>query len=134
MKICLALLSLVGIAGPVSASTYLVYFGTYTGPKSQGIYVSRFDTQTGKLENVRLAGEISQPSWVAIHPKGKVLYAVTETGYDGGEGSITSFAINPADGELKQINKVSSGGGAPCHLTVDKAGKTIFVANYASGS
>ena len=44
------------------AATVLVYFGTYTGPKSKGIYVAPFDTATGKLGALRLAGETENPS------------------------------------------------------------------------
>lgn len=47
---------------------YLVYFGTYTGPKSQGIYVARFDATTGKLGAPGLAAETKSPSFVAVHP------------------------------------------------------------------
>lgn len=116
-------------------SSTLVYFGTYTGPKSKGIYVSRFDAASGKLGPINLAGEIVKPSWVTVHPNRRFLYAVSELGNDGRtEGAISSFAIDPATGELRFLNKVSSGGGGSCHLAIDKAGKTIFVSNYGSGS
>jgi 6-phosphogluconolactonase len=120
---------------PQSGSKYLVYFGTYTGPKSKGIYAYRFDPAAGKLDPVGLAAEIVRPSWVTVHPNHKFLYAVSELGNNGKEqGSISSFAIDAATGELKFLNKVSSGGGGACHLAIDKTGKTLYVANYGSGS
>lgn len=116
-------------------SRYLVYFGTYTGPASKGIYVADFDAATGKLDAPRLAGEITRPSWVTLHPNQQYLYAVSETGYQpGSEGTITSFAIEPSMGALKQLNTVQTGGGGPCHLAIDPRAKNLFVANYATGS
>ena len=85
------------LAVNAAAAPLLVYFGTYTGPKSKGIYVAQFDPATGKLGQPRVAAEVPSPSWVAIHPNGKVLYAVGEDG----NGSVSSFAITPGSGELK---------------------------------
>lgn len=120
---------------PAKNSPYLVYFGTYTGPVSKGIYVAAFDPATGKLAPPQLAGEITRPSWVTIHPNLRYLYAVSETGYEpGSEGTITSFAIEPATGTLKTLNTVQTGGGGPCHLAIDTKAKTLFVANYGTGS
>lgn len=71
------------VAAPALAakpSSYLVYLGTYTGPKSKGIYVTRFDPASGKLDPIKLAGEVEQPSWVTLHPNGRYLYAVSELG------------------------------------------------------
>src|SRR5689334_1812765 len=60
-------------------SDTFVYFGTYTGKKSKGIYVSRFDTATGTLGTPELAAESSSPSFLAVHPKGRYLYSVNES-------------------------------------------------------
>src|SRR5436190_128911 len=118
-----------------SAKPYFVYYGLYTGPKAKGVMVSRFDTETGKLEPPKLAGEVVNPSWVTVHPNGKFLYAVSEVGNDArSEGAISSFAIDTKTGDLKFLHKVGSGGGGSCHLAIDKAGKAIYVANYGAGS
>src|SRR5690349_21022890 len=57
-----------------------VYLGTYTGEKdgSKGIYRSELDLATGKLAEPVLVGEAVSPSFLAIHPSGKYLYAVRE--------------------------------------------------------
>ena len=114
-----------------------VYFGTYTGTKSQGIYVSRFDPVTGKLGAPELAAGTKNPSFVAIHPNHRFLYAVGEfsTG-DGKKGGVVSaFAIDPASGKLALLNQQPAGaGGAPCHVNVDKAGEHVMAANYGGGS
>jgi 6-phosphogluconolactonase len=136
----LALLTAAGVPAPAAAaekggSKSLVYFGTYTGPKSKGVYSGRFDSQTGQLTDIKVAGEIQNPSWVTIHPNGRYLYAVTEIGNDArSEATLSSFSIDPASGDLKFLNKVSTGGGGACHLAIDKTAKSIAVANYGSGS
>lgn len=114
----------------------LVYFGTYTGAKSKGIYYARLDTASGRLSQPELAAEISSPSFVAIDPKGNFLYAVNEISSFGGKrsGAATAFAINAEDGKLRLLNQQSSGGDGPCHLIVDHTGKNVLIANYGGGS
>lgn len=107
-----------------------IYVGTYTGGESKGIYLLHFDTNSGVLSMKGVAAETSNPSFVALHPNGKFLYAVNETG----TGELSSFAIEPDTGLLKLINEKPSGGGAPCHLVVDESGRNLLVANYSGGS
>ncbi len=114
---------------------YLVYVGTYTRGDSKGIYAYRFDAASGSLEPIGLAGEIVNPSFVALHPNGKFLYSVSELGNDGEKtGSVSAFAIDTSAGTLKKLNSAPTGGGGACHLVVDKTGKSLMVANYGSGS
>tara|TARA_B100000945_G_scaffold286989_1_gene258268 strand:- start:538 stop:1713 length:1176 start_codon:yes stop_codon:yes gene_type:complete len=116
--------------------SFLVYVGTYTGPKSQGIYTFRIDRKSGKLTAVNQPAKTSNPSFVAIHPSGNYLYAVNEDAEFNGEkgGGITSFAIAPQTGALTKINSQSTHGEHPCHLTIDQTGKMVGVANYTGGS
>ena len=129
------LLALVLSTAGSFAREYLVYFGTYTGAKSRGIYVSRFDTATGKISAATLAAETASPSFLALHPNGRFLYAAGESSEVGGakQGGVTAFAIEP-DGKLKPLNTQPSGGNGPCHLAVDAQGRFVFTANYGSGS
>ena len=122
--------------GNHNMSDEFVYVGTYTGPKSEGIYVYRMDMATGKLAPLGLAGKATNPSYLAIHPNHKYLYSVDEVStYDGKKtGGVSAFSIDPATGKLKLLNTVSSGGPAPCHITIDHTGKYVFVANYEVGS
>jgi len=119
-----------------SGGESLVYFGTYTRNKSKGIYVSRFTPSDGKLSPPELAAESVNPSFVALHPKGQFLYAVGETNtfQDQKTGSVAAFSIDRATGQLKLLNQLSSRGGGPCHLAVDRTGKNLLVANYGGGS
>src|SRR6266849_4925578 len=66
---------------PAANSKYLVFVGTYTTKtESRGIYGYEFDADTGKLTPKGVAAEARDPSWVAVHPSGKFLYAANEAG------------------------------------------------------
>lgn len=116
-----------------AASDQLVYVGTYTGGKSssKGIHVFGLDSRTGAVEPMGLAAETKNPSFLAIAPNGKFLYAVSEGG--GGEGGVSSFALDQKTGRLTLLNQRSSKGAGPCHVSVDPSGRTLLVANYGSG-
>lgn len=115
---------------------YLAYFGAYTRGESEGIYAYRFDAASGKLTPLGLAVETPNPSFLAVHPNRRFLYAVSEM--SGGEGkkggAVSAFAIDHPTGKLTFLNKVSTRGQGPCHLVVDKTGQSLVVANYGSGS
>ncbi len=125
-------------AAPASTEKYFVYVGTYTaeGSTSKGIYAYRYDPHGSTLTSVGLVAETVNPSFLAIHPNHRFLYAVNETGdYKGQKsGAITAFSIDHATGKLTQLNQVASGGADPCYITVDKNGKYVLVANYTGGS
>jgi 6-phosphogluconolactonase len=118
-------------------SKYLVYVGTYTDKTtSKGIYAYRYDADTGKLDSLGLAAETTNPSFVAVHPNRRFLYAVNEvSNYKGkSSGAVSAFAIDSATGKLTFLNEVASGGADPCYITLDKTGKYVLVANYTGGS
>jgi 6-phosphogluconolactonase (cycloisomerase 2 family) len=119
-----------------SAGGPLVYFGTYTGENSKGIYVSRFDSVSGKLSAPELAAETRNPTFLAVAPGGHFLYAVSEVDEVGGKpaGAVSAFALDAATGRLTLLNRQLSGGGGPCHVAVDATGKCLLVANYGSGT
>jgi len=120
-----------------SGSDYFVYFGTYTRGPSKGIYAYRFEPAAGKFTPLGLAAESPNPSFLAVHPSGRFLYAANEHEEGDGPGknnNVSAFAVNQTNGKLTFVNKVSSRGEGPCHVTVDKTGKTLLVANYGSGS
>ncbi|HEY0272975.1 MAG TPA: lactonase family protein [Chitinophaga sp.] len=104
--------------------------GTYTNGKSKGVYVYKFNTATGDATAISYA-ETTNPSFIAISPDQKFVYAVNE---DKGPGSVTSFAFDAKKGRLTEINKLPSEGESPCYVAVTKNGKFIAVANYSSGT
>jgi 6-phosphogluconolactonase len=116
------------------------YVGTDTLPvdgpaNGKGIYLSEVDAESGELKQLKLAVETPSPSWLALHPSGKYLYAVNELStYEGNSGSVTAFAIERSTRELRLLNTVNSRGAAPAHMSIDRTGKFAFVANYGGGS
>jgi 6-phosphogluconolactonase len=117
---------------------FLFYVGTYTqeGSKSKGIYAYRFDSSTGQATPLGLAAETTNPSFVALAPNGKYLYAVNEIqNYQGpNSGGVSAFSVDRATGKLTFLNEVPSRGADPCYIIVDKAGRYVLVANYTGGS
>jgi 6-phosphogluconolactonase len=113
-----------------------VYIGTYTSGRSKGIYVSRFEPATGRLSVPELAVATPSPSFLALHPGGRFLYAAGESTNLGGKrvGAVSAFSRDAKTGQLTLLNRQSSGGAGPCHLAVDQTGKCLLVANYGSGS
>ncbi len=115
---------------------WLMFVGTYTrAGSSKGIYTFRMDDSGGMTE-VAVAEGISNPSFLAIHPNGKNLYAVAEVAEASGVpgGALYSYEIDHPSGELSLMNQQSTGGPGPCHVSVDATGKYAVVANYAGGS
>ncbi|MDE3166294.1 MAG: lactonase family protein [Acidobacteriota bacterium] len=109
---------------------WIAWVGTYTRGTSKGIYAWRWIPGEHKFTALGLAAETSNPSFVAVHPNQKFLYAVNEEN----AGGVSAFHIDEAGGQLKLLNRVSSHGSGPCHLVVDRGGRWVYVANYGSGS
>jgi len=127
-----ATISLLGFS-TVYAESIDVYFGTYTSGDngSKGIYRSVLDTETGQLSAPVLAAGAKNPSFVEIHPNGKYLYAVSESGR---AGTVSAYTIDLDTKNLKLLNSQPSGGSGPCHVNIDHSGKNVLVTNYNSGS
>lgn len=119
----------------VLAAEYQVFVGTYTGEESRGIYSFSLDASEEKIEAFRLAAEAENPSFLAVHPNRRFLYAVNEVNkFDGkASGAVDAYQIR-RDGSLLFLNQAATGGGAPCHLVVEAAGSFLLVANYSGGS
>lgn len=119
----------------ILAAEYRVFVGTYTGKESRGIYSFSFDASKEKAEAFRLAAAAENPSFLALHPNRRFLYAVNEINEFDGEasGAASAYQIQP-DGSLLFLNQAATGGGAPCHLAVEATGNFLLVANYNGGS
>jgi len=122
---------------PAAPRRYLAYVGTYTEKtKSKGIYAFRFEDTSGKLSPLGVVAETANPSFLALHPSGKYLYTVNETAKFGNEesGGVSAFSIDRKTGKLTPLNQVSSRGAGPCHISLDKTGHYVLVANYDAGT
>ena len=128
----------------------MAYVGTYTSPlqnmrdtqvdlppgNGRGIHLFQVDRATGAMTPSGLHEMGTSPSALAFNASKTRLYSANETERIGDEeaGSVSAFAINPADGQLTLLNTVSSGGKGPAHLSVHPSGRFVLVANYFGGS
>jgi 6-phosphogluconolactonase len=113
--------------------TYDLLIGTYTTGTSKGISVYRFYTETGKTAYLNQVTGIDNPSYICIAKNNKFVYSVNEVGADR-KGCISSFSFEPKVGKIELVNQQPSTGTGPCYISIDKAQKHVFVANYASGA
>ena len=118
------------------ASEYLVFVGTYTGGRSEAIFSFRMSAETGALEPLGVTSGFHNPSFLALEPQGRYLYAVSEVNETPGSehGVVNAFSITRETGELTHLNQESCLGPGPCHLVVDHTGRYVLVANYKGGS
>jgi 6-phosphogluconolactonase len=118
-------------------SGLLVHVGTYTDRgRREGVYALRVDVATGAFRPVGSSAVGANPSFLALHPRRRVLYAVSEVGEFEGRpsGALGAFAIG-AGGALSPLGAPrASHGGAPCHVSLDRSGRFALVANYGGGS
>jgi 6-phosphogluconolactonase len=112
-----------------------LYVGTYTSGKSEGIYGYHMDRATGELKGFNSFKSVN-PSFLAIDGSKRYLYAVNEIGEYLGKpsGGVSAYAIDRANGNLRLLNEQATQGADPCHLTVDRKGRTLLVANYTGGN
>lgn len=121
-----------------SKRSLTVFIGTYTekeGSQSKGIYVYRMDS-SGELTFQWEAKGVLNPSYLAIHPQKRYLYAVNEVQSFGGQegGGVTALSIDSGSGELNLLNSYSSKGKDPCYISIEQTGRYALVANYSGGN
>src|SRR5215216_6221160 len=116
------ILLLVPIISECQMNKYLV-IGTYTNKgTSEGLYVYKMNTETGEVNYVSKA-TAANPSYLAISPDEKFVYAVNEDAND--KGSVSVFSFNKNNGTLTYIDKQTSGGDHPCYVAINKTGKWV---------
>ena len=118
------------------AGELLLYVGTYTSGKSEGIYLYRFSLSSGELKHVTTTKGVKDPSFLAVSPNRRFLYSVNEVEEfeNKKSGALSAFAIDQKTGELKLLNQKPTLGGAPCYVVVDRTGRFVLVANYVGGN
>ncbi len=119
---------------PPALST-MVFIGTGSGSgrptDSKGVYAFVLDEVKSTLTPLGLVGETANPTYIAIHPSQKYLYAANAVD----NGTISAFVItSPQSGRLRLINQQLSHGSGPVYLSTNRAGDYIFVANYGSAT
>jgi 6-phosphogluconolactonase len=136
LGLALGALALSTLALAATGERVRVYVGTYTDGTSRGIYRFDFDPATGSMSEPVLAVETKNPSFLALHPSGRFLYAVGEiSSFEGQKtGAVSAFAVEARTGDLVLLNQQASEGAGPCHLVVDREGRNVLVANYGGGT
>jgi 6-phosphogluconolactonase len=117
-------------------SELLVYVGTYTHGRSEGIYLFRLSLASGELKPASSTHGVVNPSYLTLDARRRFLYAVNEVEEFAGKpgGAVSAFAVDRRTGELRLLNQQPSQGGAPCYVTVDGSGRFVLVANYSGGN
>lgn len=131
--LALVLCVLPGVAADPVRDGISVYVGSYAKESEQGIHHFKLDVASGALTAAGGASGVGNPSFVAVSPDKKFLYAIGESGGKKG-GAVASFSINESTGALTKVSDGSSVGSGPCYVTTDKTGKVVLVANYGGGS
>jgi len=112
------------------SQNYYLFIGTYTSGKSEGIYVYKFNSTTGDAQPISVIAS-TNPSYLAISPNGKYVYAVNE---NNGPGEVTAYSFDKSSGQLTFLNKQLTGGISPCYISESRNSKWLMVANYSSGN
>jgi len=97
--------------------------------RGDGIHVYRVDQQSGAWSHVHHLGGLVNPSFLIPGRDPRFLYAS-----HGDEKYATAFALDQATGHLTKLNQAATGGENGAHLAIDRSGRYIVVANYASGT
>jgi len=106
--------------------------GTYTsGEGSKGIYLYRFDTDTGKSDSLSMA-EVDNPSYLTLSPDERFVYTVSER--DGANSAVHAFSLDKSKGRMELLNSLPANSAGPCYITIDSRGRNVHTANYGGGS
>ncbi len=118
----------------VTPSLHQLYLGTYTRTTSRGIYAAQLDAKTGALSTPTLVAELTNPSWLTLHPSGRFLYAIEETKLPDGKagGAVRAYSIDPSTRVLSLLNREITADSL-CHAAVDSTGRILVAVSYGGG-
>lgn len=113
-----------------------LYVATYSPKAGDGIFVAKYDRESGRVGTLRPTGGAGTPAALALHPGGQFLYATTliKDAQEKPVGGVAAFAIDSATGELREIERRPSGGTGPCYLSIESQGRCLVVANCGTAS
>ncbi|MFH0519419.1 lactonase family protein [Streptomyces sp. M41] len=105
-----------------------LYLGTYTSVEGggTGIGLATYDPGSGRVTGTGTIKGVGDPSYLALHPNGRTLYAVDERE----DGAVTAVRLS----DRRILGSRGTGGAAPCHLSVHPGGRWLLSANYGTGS
>lgn len=100
----------------------------YVGTYGEGIFRCVLNLETGVISPPEMVASVKDPSFLALSPDGRNLYAALES-----SATVASWKVGD-DGKLGALRTQPSHGSSPCHVAVDATGRHLFVANYGGGS
>ncbi|MEO6005703.1 MAG: lactonase family protein [Opitutus sp.] len=120
------------VSTALNARDHVALLGTYTGAVSRGIYAVRLNAETGALSTPEVVAELSNPEFLALHPNGRFVYALTQVPAAGGKatGAVASFAVDADTARLTPLNVEPTGRGSLTHLAINSGGNLIVAASY----
>ncbi len=137
-------------AADAESAPLMAYVGTFSSPlrdvlptqvdlppgNGRGIHLFQVDRRTGALTPRGVYESGTSPNCLAINATGSRMYATNETDRVGDEkeGTVSAFAVDSTNGQLRLLNTVRSGGAGPTYLSLHPSGKYLLVANYFGGS
>ena len=129
------LLLLTSLSMSLAAMEPIVFISAFASGNKAGIHSFRFDSQTGALQPLHRTTDIQNPFFLAVSPDQRFFYAINAEKFGGPDDEfVAAYALEGRSGQLRRLNQQSAGGTASCYLDVDATGRTVVVANYASGS
>jgi 6-phosphogluconolactonase (cycloisomerase 2 family) len=111
-------------------SLLYLLIGAYTAGLSEGVYLYKFNADSGDAQYVHVA-EVENPSYIDAG-NGEYLYAVTEN-TDNPSYANTLFFDREHE-KLTRINRQETFASSPCYIATDKARTHAVTANYGGGS
>jgi 6-phosphogluconolactonase len=126
-RLAVAVMSVVVAGGAAAApANFVVYVSGYSP------HIARYDLDaaSGRLTTLGTTPAAGNPSFLAVDRQHRFLYAVNEAEH----GQVAAFAIDPANGALQELDRVSSGGSTPAYVGIDHTGKWVLAANYGNGT
>jgi 6-phosphogluconolactonase len=108
---------------------YYIFTGSYAKSEQEGIQLLSFNSIEGKISRLGGISGVSSPAFLALDPERNRFFAVSEEG----EGQVIAYTVDLISGDIEEINRQSTQGASPCHLTVDPTGRWLSAVNYSSG-
>lgn len=110
---------------------FIGFIGTYTKGGSEGIYSFSLDPTTEKIEDIKIAAKIENPTYLSLTKDNRFLYSIAK---EGSQGGVASFSLDSSAGELHELNRQLSDGSQPCHISLDREQRYLLAANYHKGT
>lgn len=103
-----------------------LFFGTYTKRASQGIYAANIQDTSPRIEELRLALSINQPTYLAKGPNNTLLSICQEEDLGG-------IALCTKQDAWQITSKALLKSPPPCFVGYDPKQKIIYTTNYHTG-